>query len=122
MKQAALRFVEQKADPNYLDKTGLNVLYYAADRADDVFITKLLEARGNPNIHNQDMECAVFKAAYARNIDVLSIFLLPTFNPVVEGNQAAKEKASENLVRNMNSLSGAETKELIRMQANPNFK
>merc|ERR1719210_871988 len=122
MKQAALRFVEQKADPNYLDKTGSNVLYYAADRADDVFIAKLLEARGNPMIHNNDMECAVFKAAYARNIDVLSLFLLPNAGQsCVEGEHSAREKASQDLVRGMHEMSGADAKELLRMRADPNY-
>lgn len=122
MQEAATRFLDNKADPNCRDKKGNHALLYAADRCEPTFILKLLEARADASMHNKEMDCAAFKAARARQLQILGILLLPNCEVTVDAEVASMEKLSQELVRRMSEKSGAEVKELLSKRADMNYK
>jgi ankyrin repeat protein len=143
--------VDKNADPNFCDAAGGHALFHAADRADESAVQLLLHSRADPDAHTKAMECAAFRAAQARNLDVLRILLLPErreyFSAVekqvgisnsmscisssgtAETSTAATEamaavciKSSQDLVRGMNSHTSCEVKEFLSKKANPSYK
>lgn len=129
------KMLAAKADPNFKDNTGTTVLVHAAERADEAVIQMLLDARADTTIHTDDMECAAFKAAAARNLDVLSLLLLPdsavstlshkrrSLSTMVGASELElRNKASQDLVRNMSNNCAQDVKDLIAKQADVNFK
>mmetsp|Transcript_97396 Transcript_97396/g.252023 ORF Transcript_97396/g.252023 Transcript_97396/m.252023 type:complete len:876 (-) Transcript_97396:89-2716(-) len=122
-KQQAMSFMEQRADPNLVDKNGSHVLIHAAEKADDVFIKWLIDSRADPSIHNKELDCAAFRAARVRNLDVLEVLLLPGKNTeLVDGAQEQRSELSRKLVRDMGYLTGHQVKDMLRERADPNYK
>lgn len=127
LQEKALGLLDSNADPNFLDPTGSHMLLYAADRAasDELFILKLLQRGADPSIHNKDMECAAFKAAKVRDLDVLKMLLIPEQRetPVAdEGAHAEKLAASNKLVADVSSCSPQEVRDLLSRKANVNHR
>lgn len=122
VKEAAMKFLEQRADPNHVDSTGSSALMHAVEKADAAFIRKLLKFRANPMLHNKEMECAAFLAARARKEDVLTLLFLPESEEVGEGSQDERERLSTDLIRNMSQLTGAEIDGLLSRRADINHR
>jgi len=127
MKEAAYSYLEQKADPNLQDHTGSHALLYAADKADADFVARLLEARANPQVHNDAMDCAAFRAARGRNLDVLSVLLQPPPEQTEQADAAKasreeQQRVSRELVRRMSELTEAGVHALLSKRASINYK
>jgi len=122
MKEAALRFLDSKADPNHLDYTGAHVLLYAAEKADDAFVRTLLNVGADPKIHNKEMECAAFKAARAHKMDVLRALLLHGKTDEQDVKNSTMLTASIELVGGMPQIDVASVRELLKKKADVNYK
>uniref|UniRef100_A0A7S4QR61 EF-hand domain-containing protein n=1 Tax=Alexandrium monilatum TaxID=311494 RepID=A0A7S4QR61_9DINO len=123
LQDAALGFLEQRADPNFVDETGSHCLLYAAGKSTSTFMVRLLESRANPAIHNKAYDCAAFRAARHLSLDTLGLLLLaePPEGPLgAEAEEA--ERAGRDLVRNMSALDEAEIMKLLAKRADVNFK
>eukprot|EP00418_Pyrodinium_bahamense_P066468 CAMPEP_0179082604 /NCGR_PEP_ID=MMETSP0796-20121207/37254_1 /TAXON_ID=73915 /ORGANISM="Pyrodinium bahamense, Strain pbaha01" /LENGTH=849 /DNA_ID=CAMNT_0020779997 /DNA_START=36 /DNA_END=2585 /DNA_ORIENTATION=+ len=112
-------FLAQKADPNFVDDQGSHALLHAAGKADADFIRRLVECRANPMLHNKAMDCAAFAAARVRNLDVLSLLLLPD---APESSVGLERKASQELVRDMSAMTEQSLQGLLSRRADVNFK
>eukprot|EP00747_Dinoflagellata_sp_TGD_P184476 gnl/TRDRNA2_/TRDRNA2_40115_c0_seq1.p1 gnl/TRDRNA2_/TRDRNA2_40115_c0~~gnl/TRDRNA2_/TRDRNA2_40115_c0_seq1.p1 ORF type:complete len:892 (-),score=196.87 gnl/TRDRNA2_/TRDRNA2_40115_c0_seq1:73-2748(-) len=122
LREKAEALLEKKADPNWQEPvSGSNVLMYAAEKADDVFIARLLAAGADIMLHNKEADCAVFRAARARNMSVLAVFLQPS-RALVSGEQQARLLASQKLVRGIKELEGSNIRELLSQRADINYK
>lgn len=119
-----MHFLEEKADPNYIDRAGSHVLLYAAEKADEAFVKSLLEAGANPAHHNKAMECAAFKAARIHSMHVLELLLLPGQHSPdsPDPEHERKERLSRDLVRKMAQMSGTEVRDLLSRRADFNFR
>lgn len=122
MVEAALRFLEEKADPNYVDCTGSNALLYVADKADSVLVRHLLRARADPMHHNAELECAAIMAARVHSLDVVEALLLPDQDGTQSPERERVEALGRELVRSMALHTGAEVRDFVGQRADINFR
>ncbi|CAJ1330344.1 unnamed protein product [Effrenium voratum] len=132
MKDAALKLLNSRADPNMTDKNGSTILLHVTGKMDAPFAKQLLLARCDPLRHNKELDCAVFRASKSRHMEVLKVLLEPDWNPPVPGEETTKEqdenspryraKMSEEVLKQMPELTGAQLKQLIAKRADLNYK
>eukprot|EP00428_Durinskia_dybowskii_P020078 CAMPEP_0170212662 /NCGR_PEP_ID=MMETSP0116_2-20130129/5949_1 /TAXON_ID=400756 /ORGANISM="Durinskia baltica, Strain CSIRO CS-38" /LENGTH=882 /DNA_ID=CAMNT_0010463201 /DNA_START=91 /DNA_END=2739 /DNA_ORIENTATION=+ len=125
--EAILQLLEKRADPNYRDASGSHTLMYCVDKAEDTFIAELLRQRADPMVHNRDLECSAFRAARARQVDILRQLLLPVAGRESRESQAAVSQqsriaASEELVRQMAVGDATKAATLLKQGADLNFR
>lgn len=66
------------------DKKGTSVLLHVTGKTDPSFAQTLIAARCNPGHHNKDFDCALFRAAKARHMDVMKVLLGQEWTPPEE--------------------------------------
>lgn len=111
----------KKANADFFDSNGSNILFYAVSKAELGLVEKLIEARANPSKHNKDMESAAFVAARARDLPMLQLLLTGSVPEV----QAAEKEAtafSIQLIRDMANATGKSVRDLLSKRADPNFR
>jgi len=128
MKEAALALLRSRADPNIADKSGTTALLHMCGKMEASFAKQLLVARCDPLRHNKDFDCPIFRAARARHMGVLNVFLQPDWSPPVEGvafeenSPEARQQLGEDLVKQMHQWSGTQVKQMIAKRADLNYK
>jgi len=128
MKEAALALLHSRADPNIADKSGTTALLHMCGKMEASFAKQLLVARCDPLRHNKDFDCPIFRAARARHMGVLTVFLQPDWSPPVEGaafeenSPEARQQLGEDLVKQMHQWSGTQVKQMIAKRADLNYK
>eukprot|EP00929_Paragymnodinium_shiwhaense_P007279 TRINITY_DN111206_c0_g1_i1.p1 TRINITY_DN111206_c0_g1~~TRINITY_DN111206_c0_g1_i1.p1 ORF type:complete len:909 (+),score=275.77 TRINITY_DN111206_c0_g1_i1:128-2854(+) len=142
------KLLDAKGDPNFLDRDGANALYYAAGKADESLMIRLIEAGADPKVLTKKWDTAVFQAAINSNFSVLRYLLLGA-----DGRMASKQisqdggdslplgkdgasrpgtaikisvedadKCTNDLLKRMDSLSQVEVAELIKKKADVNHR
>jgi len=119
IEQFALQLIEKRADINFRDPTGSSTLLYSVDKSDESFVKHLLMHRANPALHNKEFDCPAFRASRTRSMDNLRLLLIP--DSEVSGN-ANTVKGSQELVRNMANLTGADVTAALKKGADLNFR
>jgi len=117
--------LERKADPNYAESDGINALFHAAQKGDRNFVATLIDCKADPASINQDMECPVFFAARARNLEVLRLLMFPETAHRYYGTDSENAKlveSSRTLVQNLASLPSTQIRELLQNKADVNYK
>ncbi|CAE7776694.1 secG [Symbiodinium sp. CCMP2592] len=128
MKEAALALLHSRADPNIADKSGTTALLHMCGKMEASFAKQLLGARCDPLRHNKDFDCPIFRAARARHMGVLTVFLQPDWSPPAEGaafeenSPEARQQLGEDLVKQMHQWSGTQVKQMIAKRADLNYK
>lgn len=107
------------ADPNYGDRQGQTVLWYAATKCDAHCMARLLEHGGSACAAGPDLDSPVLAAARARKLQVLRLLLL---NELVETGAENEEVVSMQLIDKAAELTSKEVKELISRGANINYR
>jgi ankyrin repeat protein/Ca2+-binding EF-hand superfamily protein len=118
--EEVLALLAKRANPNFFDHTGSNVLLYVAAKGDVSLIERIIEARGDPMKHNRDMDCAIFAAARARNLEALQVMMLSQ-----EARLEAKNEdntLSRKLVKGMGDATTKDVTDLLKAHANPDFR
>lgn len=128
MKDQALSFLKARADPNVTDKNGTSVLLNVTGKTDAQFASQLIAARCDPQRHNKDFDCPLFRAAKARHIDVMKVLLGQEWAPPEEDDgekspaKRAPAQVNEELVKQMHDLTGAQIRQLVAKRADVNYK
>lgn len=114
------QLIAKRADPSYADSDGKNSLCFAAEKGDRSCVLMLMDANADPSSATKDLECPVFFAARARNLEVLRLLLLPETAHAPFSDDHLK--LSRELVHCMSSLADKQVRELIQKHADVNYK
>eukprot|EP00928_Gymnodinium_smaydae_P002820 TRINITY_DN11024_c0_g1_i2.p1 TRINITY_DN11024_c0_g1~~TRINITY_DN11024_c0_g1_i2.p1 ORF type:complete len:878 (+),score=182.91 TRINITY_DN11024_c0_g1_i2:37-2634(+) len=117
-----LELLGKRANPDFYDPCGSNVLLFAVDKAELPLLRRLIREGARPTRHNKEMDCAVFAAARAKNFPVLRLLLLPekAGEEQEEGQLKLQMQLREKLLSDEDSAKAVS--EMLAKRANPDAR
>lgn len=135
LEDKALNFLRLRADPNVCDKKGASVLLHVVGKTDADFVQQLVNLKADPLRNDKELDCPLFRAAEARQLDVMRVLLgwwsVPT---VLEEDEEAQAEArqreqrermemlNESLVKQIPEMSAMDLREMLTRKADLNWK